>query len=127
MKGTSVVQEENPFESLSKGLHKNLSLVLEQQRPEGIVPPSHMPVASVLGNGSLSSVQLNYPHIISRPRFVPLSDRFEEQLAVFPLSKGVVINKFGAYIPQSMFGSQANITYEENRSSDGSVNITVHS
>ena len=119
--------EENPFESLSKGLHKDLSLAFQTQRSEQPDTPALIRVASALSNGSLPTIAMGTVQNKSRgPVFEPLSDQFVQPLAVFPLAGHVVINKYGAYIPQSIFGTQAKITYEQERSADGTIRVSVH-
>lgn len=58
--------------------------------------------------------------------FESLSDRFAHEIAVFPLANRVVINKFGAFIPQSIFGAKTELAYKEERNQLGAINITVH-
>ena len=58
--------------------------------------------------------------------FESLSDRFTHEIAVFPLANRVVINRFGAFIPQSIFGAETELAYKEERNQSGAINITVH-
>jgi hypothetical protein len=119
--------EENPFESLSKGLHKNLNLVFEGQKSEHPDTPALIRVASALSNGTLPTIAMGtVQKRTNGPAFAPLSDQFVQSLAVFPLAGHVVINKYGAYIPQSIFGNQTEITYEQERSADGTIRVSVH-
>ncbi len=118
--------KENPFESLSKGLHKNLNLAFAAKKAEQPDAPTLIRVASALSNGTLPTIAMGTVQKKTRgSAFEPLS-QFVQPLAVFPLSGHVVINKYGAYIPQSIFGSQAEITYEQERSADGTIRVSVH-
>jgi hypothetical protein len=120
--------EEKPFESLAKGLDKDLSL-LSVTAELGSGPKSTLLISLVPGFGVTNlplgmrmSQRLSFGH---QP-FPSLSDRFAQQIAVFPLSNHVVMNEFGAFIPQSIFGNQTEIAYKEERLPDGAINITIH-
>ena len=119
---------DEPFESLSRGLNKDLGALLG---PKGKSPS--------LTRGLIQLAPLygmpNFPMGLARGReesvnqkpFESLSDHFVQEIAVFPVTNRVVINKFGAFVPQSIFGSETELAYRKNRNPNGTVNITVHS
>jgi hypothetical protein len=113
--------QQNPFESLAKGIDKNPSLVFE----EDSIASSSIVVPVALTNGALPRLTVRHT---SHPNLMrePLSDRFIEPIVAFPLAKRVVINQYGAFVPQSIFGAQTQITFEEERSLDGTIRITIH-
>ncbi len=117
--------EEKPFESLAMGLDRDLSSLLEQK--------PNQPNRGTLG-GVLSPLGANLPLGMASKQPKPgtqeplesLSDRFAQQIAVFPISKHVVINKFGAYVPQALFGLETEIAYRQLANPDGTINVTIH-
>ncbi len=119
--------EENPFESLARGLDRDLSALPVGAKPNQSNRALLISVAPAFG---MSTVPVRsgswHPRPFGEQPLESLSDRFVEQIAVFPVAKHVVINKFGAYVPQSLFGLETEIAYREVPSSDGSINITIH-
>lgn len=119
--------EETPFESLSRGLDKDLSSLMTRTELGGqkrglLTPlaPAFGRIDLALGMGMPSKTTFAYQPL---PSF---GDESAKQIAVFPLGNHVVINQFGAFIPQSIFGGQANIAYKEEKLPDGAIRITVH-
>ena len=119
--------EERPFDSLARGLNKDLSGLMEPQ--ESVLSSSKRPsrLGAVFGMPDMAFglAQSRVKSFRQQP-FESLSDRFTHEIAVFPLANRVVINRFGAFIPQSIFGTQTDIAYKEERNQDGAINITVH-
>jgi hypothetical protein len=115
---------DHPFESLTKGIDKDASLAFKEanEHPAGVSQVSTIAVA--LTNGVLPYFHTTAPQ--KTPKVVEqLSDRFLEPLAVFPLSDRIIINKYGAFVPKTIFGSQTEITYRENRTTSGSIRISI--
>jgi hypothetical protein len=118
--------EESPFDSLARGLNKDLSILLDPK--EAPLSTPRMQLGNVFGTPDVvfGLGQSSVRSIRQQP-FESLSDRFAEEIALFPLSKRVVINRFGAFVPQSIFGSETNIAYKEERNRDGTIQVIVHS
>lgn len=116
--------EETPFDSLTRGLNRDLSGLMD---PEGSrsTRPSRLSVVFGMPDMPLGLAQPRAESFGQQP-FESLSDRFAREIAIFPLANRVVINKYGAFIPQSIFGAETDLAYKEERNESGSINITVH-
>src|SRR5438105_13727298 len=105
--------EEKPFESLARGLNKDLSSLMETP---GLGEPKRSlltPLAPAFGSVDIAltmgtPIRTDFVH---QP-FSSLGDQLAKQVAIFPLGSHVVINHFGAFIPQSIFGSQNTLAYK---------------
>lgn len=108
--------EKEPFESLERGLDKDLSSLLTSatQSPSG--PVLLAPLADAFGATGLSVTMGRSP--IAAPEtqtFRSLSDRFAQQIAVFPLANHIVMNEFGAFIPKAVLRSETSTDYRDER------------
>lgn len=117
--------EEKPFESLALGLNRDLSGLLLPKANEpnrgtfsGVFP--------LLGPNVTLGMRSQYSKVAAQEPLESLSDRFAQQIAIFPISKQVVINEFGAYVPQALFGLETQITYRQLANPDGTLNVTIH-
>jgi hypothetical protein len=54
-----------------------------------------------------------------------LSEQLAQNLAVFPKSAGIIRNQYGVYVPIVVLGQDAEIRHEINRSSRGTVRVTI--
>jgi hypothetical protein len=119
--------EEKPFESLARGLDKDLSSLMDPEELGGPKRAWRTPLAPAFGLADLA-LGMGTPSktAFAYQPFPSLSDEFAKQIAVFPLGSHVVINQFGAFIPQSIFGTQTGIAYKEEKLPDGAISITVH-
>lgn len=119
--------EEKPFESLARGLDKDLSSLMDTTELGGPKWALRTPLAPAIGVGDLAlGMGTTRKAAFAHQPFPSLSDEFAKQVAIFPLGSHVVINQFGAFIPQSIFGNQSNIAYKEEKLPDGAITITVH-
>lgn len=120
---------QGPFESLARGLDKDLGILFVPEKSDQSRMPSPSRLAVGFGAGEanvpLCSTKSDQRYV-GRQSFGLLNDRFSGEIAIFPLTDHVVINKFGAFIPQSLFGSQTDLAYSEVWNSTGEINITVH-
>lgn len=120
---------QGPFESLARGLDKDLRILFVPKGSDQSRMPNPNRLAAGFGVGE-ANVPLrstkSEQHYVGRQSFGLLNDRFSGEIAIFPLTDHVVINKFGAFIPQSLFGSQTDLAYSEQRNSTGEINITIH-
>lgn len=119
--------EETPFDSLARGLNRDLSGLLD---PGGSAlskstQPSRLGAVFGMPDMAFGLVQSRAKSFGQEP-FESLRNRFAHEIAVFPLANRVVINKFGAFIPQSIFGTETDLTYKEERNQSGAIKITVH-
>jgi hypothetical protein len=119
--------EEKPFESLARGLNKDLGLLLhtEEAAPSKSSRPSRLGSVFGLPDVPIGMAQGREKSFGQQP-FESQSDRFAHEIVIFPLTNHVVINKSGAFIPQSIFGTGTDLAYEEERNQNGAINITVH-
>lgn len=120
--------EEEPFESLARGLNrKDLRGLLAREESTLAKSPRLGLLGSVVGMPEIATGRalIREPSLGQQP-FESLSDRFAHELAIFPLANHVVINKFGAFIPQSIFGGEVDLAFKEERNQTGAVRITVH-
>jgi hypothetical protein len=119
--------EEKPFESLSRGLDKDLSSLMATTELVGPKRVLLAPLAPAFGRVDLAlGMGMPSKTAFAHQPLPSLSDEFAKQIAVFPLGSHVVINQFGAFIPQSIFGNQTDIAYKEEKLPDGAISITVH-
>lgn len=117
---------DEPFDSLARGLNKDLSALLDTEGIDVSKRPTRFATFFGVANVPTGIAQGHEEFFAQRP-FESLSDRFAHEIAVFPLANHVVINRFGAFIPQSIFGSDADLAFKEERNQSGTINITVHS
>lgn len=117
--------EEQPFESLARGFDRDLSGLLEQT-PRQPNRGSLSGVLSPLGINVPLGMTPRLSKVATQQPLESLSDRFAQEIVVFAISKHVVINKFGAYVPQALFGLETEITYKQLANPDGTINITIH-
>ena len=121
--------EEEPFESLARGLNrKDLRDLLTGEVLALCQSPRPRMPGLVVGmpNAAIHPSLIRKPSLGQQP-FESLSDRSAHGLAIFPLANHVVINRFGAFIPQSIFGAEIDLGFKEERDQTGAVEITVHS
>ena len=118
--------DEKPFESLARGLDRDLSGLMKTTDLGGRKSASHTPLAPAFGRADLALSMGTRGRIHVHHSSPSLSDQFAKHVAIFPLGSHVVINQFGAFIPQSIFGNQNNIAYREEKLPDGEIRITVH-
>jgi hypothetical protein len=119
--------EEKPFDSLARGLNKDLSSLMDTAALGGPKRVLGIPLAPAFGVGDLTlGMGTSSKTTFAHQPFPSLSDEFAKQIAVFPLGNHVVINRFGAFIPQSIFGNQTDIGYKEEKLPDGAIRVTVH-
>jgi hypothetical protein len=117
--------EESPFDSLARGLNKDLSSLLDPKESSLSTRRIRMGAAFGMPEVAFGLAQSSMKSVRQQP-FESLSDRLVDKIAIFPLANRVVINRFGAFIPQSIFGAETDIAYKEERSQSGAINITVH-
>ena len=120
--------EEKPFESLARGLNKDLSSLMDTPGLGETNRASLTPLAPAFGGFDIA-LRMGTPirTTLDPQPFSYLGDQLAKQVAIFPLGSHVVINQFGAFIPQSIFGRQNNLAYKEEKLPDGAISITVHS
>lgn len=120
---------QGPFESLTRGLDRDLGILFVTERSNQIGTGNSSQLGAGFGVGG-SNVPLRLTKSLQnnagRQTFDQLTDRFSGQIVVFPLIDRVVINEFGAFIPKSLFGSQTDLAYTEQRNPRGEINISVH-
>ena len=118
--------ERKPFESLDRGLNRDLGILLDTEG-SGLSKSTHPSLPSVLRMTSVPiGMAQGRDEFLGQHRLEYRSDTFAREIAIFPLANHVVINEFGAFIPQSIFGTETNLTYKEERNQNGAINITVH-
>lgn len=119
--------EEKPFDSLARGLDRDLSSLMDTTDVGERKRVLRTPFARAFGVSDLA-LGIGKPSktVFAAQPFHSLSDKFAKQIAVYPLGNHVVINEFGAFIPQSIFGNQTDISYKEEKLLDGGIKITVH-
>ena len=117
--------DEQPFESLARGLNKDLSGLLDTDLNKSSTRPLRLAPLFGMTNVPIGMAQRREESFGQQP-FEFLSERFAHEIAVFPLTNHVVINKSGAFIPQSIFGTETDLAYKEERNQNGAITITVH-
>jgi hypothetical protein len=118
--------EEKPFDSLARGLDRDLSSLMDTTDVGERKRVLRTPFARAFGVSDLAlGIGTPSKTVFAAQPFHSLSDKFAKQIAVYPLGNHVVINEFGAFIPQSIFGNQTDITYKEEKLPDGAIRITV--
>jgi hypothetical protein len=105
--------KEEPFESLARGLDKDLSSLLKTAELGGTKRNLQSPLAPSFGVTDFSFGRRSSSALSGRQAYSYSKDVFAQQLAIFPLADHVVINEFGAFIPQAILGSQTAIDYTE--------------
>jgi hypothetical protein len=117
---------EEPFESLARGLDKDLSSLFGTAESAASSRNLLAAIDPVFRRTGLSSIApATRREASGYSNFDSLTDRFAQQLAVFPLTNRVIINEFGAYIPRSLLKDQTDIEHTDEHQGLA-ISISVH-